>query len=131
MGENADRARQGYQAFNRVGLEAINDEFFHTDVVVAEPPELPDSTVTQGLDPARAGLVKFLELFDDVAVTADEIIERGDRTLAAIRFSGTGKGSGVAVDAARFDVATWRDGKISRMEAYLDREPAEKALDAG
>src|SRR5687768_5516333 len=106
--ENAELARRYYEAFNRVGLDAISTEHFHDDVMVVEPPEMPDAAVTQGLEPARAGLARFVDLFDDVTVTIDEIVEKGEQTLTTISFSATGKGSGVAIDAPRFDIATWR-----------------------
>ena len=124
-------ARRFYEAFNREGLDAISVEHFHEDVVIDEPPELPDSAETHGLESARAGLARFVDLFDDVTVTIDEVVAKGERTLTTISFSGAGKGSGAAVDATRFDVATWRDGRIARMDLYFNGEQANVAFEAG
>lgn len=128
--ENAELARRFYEAFNREGLDAISDEHFHEDVVIDEPPELPDSAETQGLESARAGLAKFVNHFDDVTVTIDEIVVKGERTLATISVSAAGKESGVAVDATRFDIATWHDGRIARMNLFFDSEQAEATFES-
>jgi ketosteroid isomerase-like protein len=125
--ENVELARRYYEAFNRVGLDAISDEHFHDDVVVVEPPEMPDAAVTEGLEPARAGLARFVDLFDDLTVTIDEIVEKGERTLTAISFTATGKGSGAEVDGTRFDLATWRDGRVARLELFFDKAEALEA----
>lgn len=128
--ENSELARRFYEAFNREGLDAISDEHFHDDVVIAEPRELPDSAETQGLESARAGLAKFVDHFDAVTVTIDEIVAKGGRTLATISVSAAGKGSGVTVDATRFDIATWRDGRMARLDLFFDGEEAEAAFES-
>jgi ketosteroid isomerase-like protein len=128
---NAELARRYYDAFNREGLDAISGEHFHDDVVVAEPPEMPDAAVTQGLESARAGLARFVELFDDVTVTVDEVVEKGERTLTTISVSAAGKGSGVALDSVRYDIATWSNGRIARLDLFFTRALAEEAFKGG
>ena len=128
---NAEAARRFYEAFNREGLDAISDRHFHEDVVVVEPSELPDSAQTRGLQAARAGLAKFVDLFDDVVVAVDEILERDERTLTAIRVSAAGKESGAVVETTRFDLATWSDERVTRIELFFDREAAEAAFERG
>ena len=92
---------------------------------------MPDAATTHGIDAARAGLARFTSLFDAFVVTVEEMAQRGDRTFATIRFVGTGTGGGVAIDAIRHDVATWRDGRVVRFEAYFDRDTAVRAYEDG
>ena len=125
--ENAELAKRFYEAFNREGLNAINVEHLHDDVVVVEPPEMPDAAVTQGLEAARAGLARFVDLFEYVGVTIREVVAKGDRTFTTIDVSATGK-SGVATESTRFDVATWREGRMERLDLFFTRELADSAF---
>ena len=127
--ENAERARRFYEAFNRVGLDAISDEHLHEDVVVVEPPDLPDAAETQGLKAARAGLAKFVDMFDAVTVAVDDVVVKGERTLTRISVTAAGKGSGASVDVVRFDIATWRDGRMARLDLFFDGERAASAFE--
>ncbi len=125
--ENAELAKRFYEAFNREGLDAISDEHFHDYVVVVEPPEMPDAATTQGLEAARAGLARFVDLFEYVGVTIDGVVAKGDRTFTTIDVFATGK-SGVETESTRFDIATWRDGRMTRLDLFFTREFADAAF---
>jgi ketosteroid isomerase-like protein len=66
-----------------------------------------------------------------MVIEAEEMIERKDRILAMIRWSGRGKGSGVAIGSEGAHLWTFRDGLVVRYEVYRDREEARAALEAG
>jgi ketosteroid isomerase-like protein len=64
-----------------------------------------------------------------LTITAEEFIQSGDRILALIRWKGTGRGSGVEVEAEGAHLWTFRDGKAVRFDVYRDRDEARAALE--
>jgi ketosteroid isomerase-like protein len=54
-------------------------------------------------------------------------VHGGDRVVVTLHFKGRGKGSGVEVDARSHQVHTLRDGKLIRLDEYLDRDEALEA----
>jgi len=66
-----------------------------------------------------------------MVIEAEEMIDRKDRILVMIRWSGRGKGSGIAIGSEGAHLWTFRDGLVVRYEVYRDREEARAALEAG
>jgi ketosteroid isomerase-like protein len=64
-------------------------------------------------------------------IEAEELIQRGDRILALIHWSGRGKGSGVEIDDRGAHLWTFRDGQVVRYDTYRDRDEARAALEGG
>ena len=63
-----------------------------------------------------------------LVIEVDELIPRGDRILAMVRWRGRGKGSGVKMEAGGAHLWTFRDGLVVRFDVYRDREEARAAL---
>ena len=51
--------------------------------------------------------------------------------MVFLRAIGRGQGSHVEVEAELVHVAEFRDGKVTRLEGFGDRDEALKAIDAG
>jgi ketosteroid isomerase-like protein len=64
-----------------------------------------------------------------LTITAEEFIQSGDRILALIRWKGTGRGSGVEVEAEGAHLWTFRGGLAIRFDVYRDRDEARAALE--
>ena len=60
-------------------------------------------------------------------MVGDEFRDLGDRVLLLGRTEGRGRGSGVQVDSPIGVVFDFRDGKMSRVRAYLDHGEALRA----
>jgi ketosteroid isomerase-like protein len=61
-------------------------------------------------------------------VEIEEISEAGeDRLLVVSRVTGRGKGSGVKVEQRNGQVWTFVDGKIARIDSYMNRAEALEA----
>jgi ketosteroid isomerase-like protein len=69
----------------------------------------------------------MIEAVDDFKLEPEEVIDFGDRLLAAGRGTGHGSSSGVPVDQPNFQVFTLRRGLVIRQEDFDDRD---KALEA-
>ena len=52
----------------------------------------------------------------------------GSVILAEIIFHAVGKGSGVEVSQANYQLFTFRDGRFAKWEVFFDRNEAEAAL---
>jgi len=74
-----------------------------------------------GPDAVR-GLIfdRLLADWDDLSVTATEILGRDDLVIASGRFRGTYKGNGAALDAQLVQVFQFTDGKIAKVQVYAD-----------
>jgi ketosteroid isomerase-like protein len=66
-----------------------------------------------------------------MVIEAEKMIDRGDRVLVMIRWSGRGKGSGAEIGSEGAHLWKFRDGLVVRYEVYRDREEARAALEAG
>jgi|WetSurMetagenome_2_1015567.scaffolds.fasta_scaffold393448_2 ketosteroid isomerase-like protein len=71
---------------------------------------------------AVQGLIfgRLLADWENLAVTASEILGRGDLVIASGRFRGTYKGNGASIDAQLVQVFQFEDGKISKVQVYTD-----------
>jgi ketosteroid isomerase-like protein len=87
-----------------------------------------------GFDVRRRGVEGLVEAFGDwvapyESFTADweELIDAGDRIVALVRQRGVTRGTDLPVEASSALVWTFRDGLLTRMEFFLDREQAFEA----
>jgi ketosteroid isomerase-like protein len=78
----------------------------------------------RGLDQLWAAVREYLQAWEDLRTGAERFVDLGDRVLILARQTGRGKGSGVPVDHEVAFLATVRNGKIVRLEAYWDRDRA-------
>ncbi|HEU4364683.1 MAG TPA: nuclear transport factor 2 family protein, partial [Candidatus Krumholzibacteria bacterium] len=70
---------------------------------------------------------EWIEPWEDFQIEWE--LERGepDRVLATIDMSGVGRGSGVPAEMRFFQLWTFRDGRVVRMEMFDDRDAARRA----
>ncbi|HVS29574.1 MAG TPA: nuclear transport factor 2 family protein [Solirubrobacteraceae bacterium] len=122
---NLELVRSIYAAWERGDFSS--SEWAHPEIeyVIPDGPELATWT---GPDAMAESLRDFLSAWDDFRVHADEYRELDDeRVLVLVRRTGRGKASGVELGqmpsngASLFHV---RDGKVTRLVFYRDRERA-------
>jgi len=70
----------------------------------------------------------FLEAWDRLTITAEEIVEAGDAVVATVRQRGVGITSGIATDLRYFQAWSVHGGRIIRLESYRDRREALEAV---
>jgi ketosteroid isomerase-like protein len=80
-----------------------------------------------GLDSIRDNFERWAGAWENLDVTAEKFVDAGDRVLVTMRHRGRGRTSGVEVDARFFVVYTLREGKVSRVDEYTEREEALEA----
>jgi len=117
-----------YEALNRGDVEgalgALSD-----DAEWEEHSDLPEAGRYSGIGSIRTLLESFLESWDELHQEVEDARSRDDRVLVLLRFRGTGRGSGVAVETRYAHLWTMHGGKGVRVDAYYDPAAAEVALD--
>jgi ketosteroid isomerase-like protein len=120
-------AQRAYEAWTRRDLAAIQ-ALCTPDVVIVQPPEVPDAKSYEGPDAMIAALEDWPQEWNDFHVELVEIIDVSDDVLITVtRHSGRGASSGIDVDFHVFYVSRLRDGALARMEMYFTAEQARRA----
>ena len=125
--ENVELARRGYEAFARRDLDAVF-ELFDPEIEAHDPPEMPDAAVHRGHDAVRRDWQQTYELFEDFTIESTETIDAGDEVFAGIVQRGRPHGSRAVVEERSWQVVTFCDGVATRVEAFLERAQALKAV---
>ena len=128
--ENVERARKGWQAFERGDIEGF--------LALCDPAVVWDhrNYVSGEFDPVyygHDGIERFLgewrEFFESYYVHAEEFIDAGDAVLVRVQQGGRGKHSGVTVESPPYWVITReRDALVVRIEFYRHKAEALKAV---
>lgn len=126
--ENVEALQRAYAAFNRGDIDA-GLAVLHPDIEWKGPPEAPTGSVWQGHDEVRQFARIGLEPWESRTWTPEEFVEVGeDALLVFVRSRARGAGSGIEIEADTAHVATFRDGKVIRLEMYGDRAEALAAV---
>jgi ketosteroid isomerase-like protein len=101
--------------------------FLDPDVEVHDAPGLPDTGVYRGRQGYLAQIQKFRDAFRDIKWEPRTPVDCGDRVLTVVDATGVGKASGISGAASFYELLTWRDGKIVRVDYFRSEEQALEA----
>jgi ketosteroid isomerase-like protein len=113
-------------AFNRGDFDFIVGDL-HPEVELHEWPVAPGAQTYHGHDGMRAAMAKWFESWEWMQAEILEALEADDRVLVTAHQRAKGRGSRIEVEIKSFNVYTFRDGKVARIELYTEREPALEA----
>jgi ketosteroid isomerase-like protein len=124
--QHVDKVRDFIDAYNRRDFDTAVEDFDPEIEWVMPARQRSDS----GRGPGAA--LRFFEEIDEtmeeLRLEPQEFIDAGDRVATRLRHHGRGKGSGVEINEELYhQVATFRDGRIVRMEYFAEWD---EALDA-
>jgi ketosteroid isomerase-like protein len=125
--ENVEIVRLAVDATNRRDLATLDaiwsDEAeFHSTFAASE------GRVFRGRQGIREYFETLGDAFDDMRIEIKEITDVGDdRLVVELRVSGRGKGSGVNVEQHNGQVWTILDGKVTRIDSYMNSTDAFEA----
>jgi uncharacterized protein len=127
--ENVELVLSVYEAFARRD-DAAPFEVYATDIEWDQSRGFPEGSgsVFHGHEGVRQSIRSLLAAFSVIEFTVEEITTAGDRVIATVHERYLGKASDVEVDRRHYSVWTIRDGKITRMCAYLDPAEAREAV---
>ena len=124
--QNVEAVRRTYERWAR-GDFAASLDLLDAQAVLVIGSDFPDAGTYEGLEGIREYMRGFLEPWTRVTIAAEELTDAGDAVLAAVRQSGTGESSGVETELRYFQVWSFRDGKVVRLEGFRDRARALEA----
>jgi ketosteroid isomerase-like protein len=128
-------AKRGYAALNEAyeqdsvdPLEPMLDEFWAPDGVLVTSGRLfPEA----GEWPGKEGMLRFarqqMEAFERMWAEPDDYIETDDGVLVRLRLGGVARHTGITMEFEIFHVLTFRDNKLTRLEAHVDEADARRA----
>jgi uncharacterized protein len=124
--KNLERARAGYEAFNRGDIESLLD-LCAPDIEWRDFATIDSGSVT-GKDAVRAYFETVKEAWEQIRLEPEEITDiGGGRVLVVSRLTGRGKGSGIEVGTQGADLLTFEGGLLVRWMGYADRAQALEA----
>jgi ketosteroid isomerase-like protein len=117
--ENVEVVREFTAAYLR---GAFDEALAHLapDLVYEVGQELPARNPSE----VRAMWERWESDWEELETVPEESIDAGDHVVVAIRYSGRGRASGIAVEDRQFEVHTLRDGQIVRKVEFSDRSEA-------
>jgi SnoaL-like domain len=80
-----------------------------------------------GVDEANEWIAEWLDSFEDWSLDIEEVVDAGDQVVTIARQHGKAKHGGPKVEMHVAQLWTFRDGLVSRMELYADRDDALEA----
>jgi hypothetical protein len=89
------------------------------------PPDLP--VIHRGRDGYRRMWEALTEVWPDLTLEPQELIDFGDRLLAAVRLRAHGRQSGIELDQLIFQLFTLNRGLVIRQKDFVEREQALEA----
>ena len=104
-----------------------NAPFFHPEAESVRP-GLPNGKTYAGLDGFRDMWLEWLAPWKTYRVETEEVIDLRDRVLVLVHAFGRLEGSQGEVENTSASLWTVREGKIARVEFYVDRAEALKAV---
>jgi ketosteroid isomerase-like protein len=125
--ENVDIVKKLHEALVAADWERA------TDLVVPEVEfhgtvgGLEEGRVARGIDQYRHVDGEDLEAWDERRLEAEDFVDAGDCVVILQREYRRGKGSGVEVEAEIAILADVRDGRVARIQGYMDRGAAIEA----
>ena len=124
--ENVEIARRAYEHFLATGhfLEETMAPGFVWDMSHFTGWTGPQQY--EGIDGARAVLAEWREVFE-FQFEVEELHDAGDRVVAVVRQRGSSQATGMPMDMSFAQVVTFREGRQTRMEMYVDASDAFRA----
>ena len=105
------------------------EERWHEDVVLRQSPEMPGTAGTfTGVEGVRDTLRELGEGWTDLGWDPLEVREvGGDRYVLRVDVRGKGRGSGIELGDELGHLIELRDGKVFRLDVYMNWESALRA----
>jgi ketosteroid isomerase-like protein len=121
--ENVERVRRFVDAFNRRDLGSVVADI-DPAAELHEWPEAPGAQSYRGAEGVRAALDTWFETWEWMRVEIKDIFAAGDHVVVTLHQVAMGKNSEAEVETTSYNVYSFRDGKVTGIRLFLERERA-------
>ena len=119
--------RQIYERWGRGDFQAGSD-LYHPHVLLVLRPEFPDAGVYRGLNEIGSYMREdFLSDWENAVIVGEEFLVAGDTVVVRVTQRATGAGSGAQVEMRYYQLWTFREGAVIRIESIKERGEALEA----
>jgi ketosteroid isomerase-like protein len=126
--EDVEVARRAFDSFNRRQLASAVEAFDSDAEWVPYLAALEEETY-RGRGQIEAMWRDVLRDFPDFRIELMEVVmEWGHTLLLEVEFQGMGRASGADTRTTVFQVVSFRDGRVARVEGFRDRTEALEAV---
>ena len=129
--EDVELVRRGLERWNARDvdgmLEMATADFEWVPAIAATV----DGGTVHGPDEFRAFFSQMDETWDEFRLEAEDVRPIGDCVVFFGRVHAKGRGSGIEIDQPLTSVCWLRDGKLERMQSFLDRDEAIQSAETG
>jgi len=115
---------EGFESWNTGDWERWVTDNVDPDVLLVDPPDLPDADRYRGRDAYTRRFEDWTEPLGHFHVDITEFVHAPEATMAAIDVHGEATASGIPMRYEVFNVFRFRDGRISEYRLFLAREQA-------
>jgi ketosteroid isomerase-like protein len=123
---NVQLLHEFIDAFNRLDVDSVVADL-DPEVELHEWPEAPGARSYRGPDGVRQALEVWFDVWEWMRVEVKDIREVGNQILVTLHQHAKGRGSEIEIEVESYNVYTFEDGKVTRMELFTERDPALKA----
>jgi ketosteroid isomerase-like protein len=124
---DVERVGEIYRAWNQTTADEWVERHFAPDGEWHDAPELPDSGLHRGVVEIQAMFRGIAEVGGHFDVHVTELHDAGDQCVVVFRMVGRGGHSGVPMELLVSHAVTLRDGRISRVLGFIDRDSGFRA----
>jgi ketosteroid isomerase-like protein len=126
--DDVEVARRAFDSFNRRELASAVEAFDPDAEWIPYLTALEEDTY-RGRDQIAAMWRDVLRNFPDFRIELMEVVTgRGDTLVLEVEFQGVGRASGADTRTTVFQVVSFRDGRVARVEGFRDRRRALEAM---
>jgi ketosteroid isomerase-like protein len=123
--ENVEVVRQAYAAWERGDIQAIV-HLCDPEIVIVQPPEVPDSKSYQGHQGVIATFEDWPKQWDEFEARLGEVIDVDERHVVSVCSQSLGARE-MRLDLEAFFLHTLERGKHVRLDMFLTRKEALEA----
>jgi ketosteroid isomerase-like protein len=126
--ENIEIVRQVYECVNQRRWDGMAELLDPNVAQYGTVGGLDEGTVVRGLSEIRQMYEREADAWDRQRIEPERLIDAGDRVVAFQREYQRGRGSGLELVVETAAVIDLRNGRVVRIQGYMDRAAAVKAV---
>lgn len=121
--ERIETVRAIYERWSAGDFSAGVDLFDDNTLLILQP-GFPDAGTYRGVAEIRGYMVQFLEPWERLTMSAEELLDAGDTVFVTVRQRGAGTSSGIDSELVYYSLYTFRGATLIRLESFRDRDQA-------